>query len=56
MPVSAVGGRARVWDLATRERIGPGIVLPSAARTLAVVPGDRLVVGFGCEVAVVAAR
>ena len=53
--IAATGGgdgRVRIWNLATRERIGPDLVFPAAVRALATAPGDRLVVGFGREVAV----
>lgn len=57
--VAATGGgdgRVRVWDLAAREQLGPDLVFPSAVRALATAPGERLVVGFDREVAVLAAR
>jgi WD40 repeat protein len=49
-------GRVRVWDLAAREQIGPDLVFPGAVRALAMTPGERLVVGFDREVAVLEPR
>jgi len=49
-------GRVRIWDLRTLDQIGPDLVFPSAVRTLATAPGDRLVVGFDREVAVLEPR
>jgi hypothetical protein len=49
-------GRVRVWDLAAHEQIGPDLVFPGAVRALATTPGERLVVGFDREVAVLEPR
>lgn len=46
----------REWDLATGEQVGPPLLFPYPVWAVAVVPGDRLVVGFGYEVAVLARR
>ena len=57
--IAATGGgdgRVRIWNLRTLEQIGPDLVFPSAVRTLATAPGDRLVVGFDREVAVLEPR
>ncbi|SCF86721.1 WD40 repeat domain-containing protein, partial [Streptomyces sp. Ncost-T10-10d] len=44
----------RVWDLATSQQVGPELVFPAAVHAVAVTSDGRLVVGFGCEVAVLA--
>ncbi|MFE7530179.1 WD40 repeat domain-containing protein [Kitasatospora sp. NPDC057542] len=45
-------GTVRTWDLATLAQVGPDLVLPLRIGALAAGPADRLVVGFGWEVAV----
>ncbi|MFE7046627.1 WD40 repeat domain-containing protein [Streptomyces atratus] len=42
----------RVWDLTTGQPDGQKLVFPAPVGTVAVSPDGRLVVGFGCEVAV----
>ncbi|MFE7046052.1 WD40 repeat domain-containing protein [Streptomyces atratus] len=49
-------GVVREWNLATGGPVGPELVFPSSVRAVAVAPDSRLVVGFGCEVAVLARR
>ncbi|WP_457519315.1 WD40 repeat domain-containing protein [Streptomyces sp. TE33382] len=67
LAVAEVNGRTRVitgsrngvvreWNLATGGPVGPELVFPSSVRAVAVAPDSRLVVGFGCEVAVLARR
>ncbi|MFJ6621511.1 hypothetical protein ACIQOW_28550 [Kitasatospora sp. NPDC091335] len=54
-PVLVTGGSdgtVRTWDLATLARVGPDLVLPLPVGALAAAPADRLVAGFGWEVAV----
>ncbi len=64
-PVAVTGGETdrdsgqgvvRVWDLTTRGRIGPELAFPLPVESLALAPGDRLVVGFGREIAVLSHR
>ncbi|MFD4656228.1 WD40 repeat domain-containing protein [Kitasatospora sp. NPDC058444] len=45
-------GTVRTWDLATLAPVGPDLVLPLPVHALAAAAADRLVVGFGWEVAV----
>ncbi|MFD0345595.1 WD40 repeat domain-containing protein [Kitasatospora aburaviensis] len=47
-------GTVRRWDLATRQQIGQMLRFPHPVRALAAAPGDRLVVCFGPNVAVLA--
>ncbi|MBD0676289.1 WD40 repeat domain-containing protein, partial [Streptomyces sp. CBMA156] len=54
-PVLVTGGAdgtVRTWDLGTLARVGPDLVLPLPVGALAAAPADRLVAGFGWEVAV----
>jgi WD40 repeat protein len=56
-PVAVTGGMdrtVRVWDLAAREQVGPGLPFPCSVPAVAVTPDGRLVVAFGCDVAVFA--
>ncbi len=46
----------RVWDLATRQQVGPPLVFPLPVNAVCVAPGGRLVVGFGSEVTVLSGR
>ncbi|MGW8881896.1 WD40 repeat domain-containing protein [Streptomyces sp. NPDC055663] len=52
--VGSGDGTVQIWDLATGEPVGPDLVFPAPVRAVAVTPDSRLVVGFGCEVAVLA--
>ncbi|MBB5967719.1 WD40 repeat domain-containing protein [Planomonospora venezuelensis] len=45
-------GRLRAWDLATGRQAGPALVFPARITALAAPSQDRLVVGFGSDVAV----
>ncbi|MGW1653813.1 hypothetical protein [Streptomyces atratus] len=56
-PVAVTGskdGTVRVWDLTTGRPSGPELVFPADVGAVAVTSDDRLVVGFGHEVAVLA--
>ncbi|MFF5206212.1 hypothetical protein [Streptosporangium sp. NPDC000396] len=54
--VTGGDGTVRTYDLITGEQVGPELVFPLPVHAVAVAPDDRLVVGFGREVAMPARR
>jgi len=46
----------RVWDLTTGRQVGPELVFPAEVRAVSATATGRLMVGFGCEVAVLIYR
>ena len=56
-PIAVSGdteGKVRVRDLYSGRQLGPEMVFPAPVHAVAVIPGGRLVVGFGREVAALA--
>ncbi|MGW1107542.1 WD40 repeat domain-containing protein [Streptomyces sp. NPDC002540] len=47
-------GTVRMWDVATREQIGPPLAFPMPIGAVEMASDGRLVVGFGPEIAVLA--